>query len=277
MADLDTVRAWLERFARVVAANLGPRELVAWTEDIAPMLAIRFDARAFTFQSLENIAAESKYLPAYAEIVERLNQWTKDQPTPKQIANQTNTARLSPEDQVCITTWIKRRNNGDITNLANSLDMLRCHQPNAFAHLSANDQQCKQIANQRNWTTTDDARNDWADLTEISLTRKLIDIEKTSRNSPPIAAAQLALLKSAVAKYAPQLQHILPTQFSQPEQKTNSIAEQLHAFGINTPTVLTAAEQFQHSHGRKPGELTPEQLDAVNPLPNGRKRVRQPA
>ena len=270
MTSTNRIGTWLNDLAALTAGAAPLADAKAKVAALTAMLNDQFPPEAFTRTSLEAVASNCKFFPAYAELQKQLASWWKNNKPPQRALSGTS---LDPSDQACVTVWLKRRNSGEITNLANSLDMLRCHQPNAFDHLIATDQQCRHIANQRGWIShTDDARNDWTDLSEITLTRKLLDIEKTNRNSPAIAAAQLSLLRTTVAKYAPQLQHLLPIQFSQPDQSPRSIAEQLHAFGIITPTVLTAAEQFQHTHGRKPGELTPEQLDAINPLPNGRKR-----
>lgn len=76
------IRPWLARLVRVVAASISPQEAAAWVQDVEPLVATRFNASAFTFDSLESVAAQCKYLPTYAELVDALGAWQKANPPP---------------------------------------------------------------------------------------------------------------------------------------------------------------------------------------------------
>lgn len=260
MASNDLVAKWLMRLGRAVSAAIGDEQAQRWFETIAPMLAGRFPDGAFTLASLEHVAAACPYLPAYAKLVEHLGEWWRDNqpPAPAAIAGPPGTPRLSAEDRVHATVWLKRRDSGQITDIVTDLSAIRSYRPAAFDHLVATDSQCRAIAKRRGWLPTDSHQSDWQDLTELSLTRKLIDIETIPSDS--LRAAALALLRKAVATHAGHLAHLVPSHIASPDPPPRTLDEQLAEVGISRPQPMTPAEQFFATYGRMQGELSTEQL-----------------
>src|SRR5215467_384005 len=78
MADEALVRDWLGRLGRFTAAFMASDEAAIYVDDFAPMLASRFDNGAFCWDSLEHVAAESRHLPTYGELVPILTAWWRE-------------------------------------------------------------------------------------------------------------------------------------------------------------------------------------------------------
>ena len=72
MADLIVVQRWLLQLGRAVAIRASSDDADDFVETMAPMLAYRFPNEAFSFDAFEHVAAQSKFLPNYGELVERL-------------------------------------------------------------------------------------------------------------------------------------------------------------------------------------------------------------
>lgn len=79
MADHALVRRWLGQLGRLVSASMSPAEAADYLDAFTPMLAMRFDDGAFTPTSLEHIAAQCRYLPAYGELAPLLSAWRREQ------------------------------------------------------------------------------------------------------------------------------------------------------------------------------------------------------
>jgi hypothetical protein len=75
MADQVVVRRWLIDLGRLTAARSSHDEAADFIDTSTPMLAMRFPNEAFNSVSLEAVAAECKYLPAYGELVPLLSAW----------------------------------------------------------------------------------------------------------------------------------------------------------------------------------------------------------
>lgn len=87
--DAKTVRDWLKALGVLCADNQPERQASAKLAAYAPLLAIEFPAKAFTPASLRAIAAKCKFFPAYAELVELLGEWQREnQPARPAITDQ---------------------------------------------------------------------------------------------------------------------------------------------------------------------------------------------
>lgn len=83
----DMVASWLRRLGSLTAPNMPMDDARQRVEAYADMLRERYPASAFTRESLEAVAAGSKFFPSYGEVCERLTKFWKDnRPAPTQPA-----------------------------------------------------------------------------------------------------------------------------------------------------------------------------------------------
>jgi len=102
MADQVLVRRWLVDLSRLTAARLSHDEAVDFAQTFAPMLAMRFPNEAFNIVSLEAVAAECKYLPAYGELVPKLREWWRQhRPHPPALPPPPIRERDEPTEEEC--------------------------------------------------------------------------------------------------------------------------------------------------------------------------------
>lgn len=195
MASNDLVAKWLARLGRAVSATIPDEQAQRWFETIAPMLAGRFPDAAFTLTSLEAVAANCRYLPAYAELVEHLSAWWRDNRPPA----------------IAIT-----------------------HQPDATA----------------DWATEQRAAS-WRHITADEVRAKIRMLD-----GHPMRIDCGRLLAKALEINAPHLRPMLPPEF---------LAEAKHASATIHPIQPKSSSdaKFQATHGRKPGELTPNQINEL--------------
>jgi hypothetical protein len=71
-------RDWLKALGTLTVGNANAAEADARLNAYAPLLMSRFDAAAFTAESLEHVAGNCKFFPAYGELVEHLAAWWKE-------------------------------------------------------------------------------------------------------------------------------------------------------------------------------------------------------
>ena len=112
MADLAIVQRWLVRLGRLTAASVSEAGAIEFVELMAPLLAMRFPDEAFSVHSLEHVAAQSKFLPVYGEIVDRLHDWQRQQPRQPRRQLNDNVVDLKPEDRDWLGYWQQREAEG---------------------------------------------------------------------------------------------------------------------------------------------------------------------
>src|SRR6185436_16615613 len=105
MADEALARSWLRSLGRLTAATMTPQEAADWLDEIAPFLASRFPDEAFVSASLEHVAAESRYLPTYGEIVSLLRAFQERQPATIAIA--ARPGGLTPQEEAMAANWVR--------------------------------------------------------------------------------------------------------------------------------------------------------------------------
>jgi hypothetical protein len=80
----DMVAAWLRRLGSLTGSNMSLEDARQRVEAYADMLRGKYPASAFTRESLEAVAAESKFFPSYGEVCQRLTAlWTKPAAPPQ--------------------------------------------------------------------------------------------------------------------------------------------------------------------------------------------------
>lgn len=112
MADLAIVQRWLVRLGRLTAAASTEDDAGEFVELMAPLLAMRFPDETFTVRSLEHVAALSKFLPVYGEIVDRLHDWQRQQPRHFHRQLNDNVVDLKPESREWLAYWQQRQAEG---------------------------------------------------------------------------------------------------------------------------------------------------------------------
>lgn len=85
----------------------------------ATMLIESFPAAAFTAKSLEAVARQCKFFPAYAEVIQHLGAWWKEnRPTVLAIAGPDTEYVMQPSDWSWVRHWDNRKAAG-FANVAN--------------------------------------------------------------------------------------------------------------------------------------------------------------
>jgi hypothetical protein len=231
---------------------------------------------AFTDASVRAIAPTLKRSPSYAEVRVALQAYVRSLDNPDSDAVTDTT--LSAEDRIKVQIWRQHRADGfthigmpDVReSMAQSLSMQRRYFPAVFSYIIRTDAEAEHIARHRGWLDDNDPasidermQDDWGSITDVQVAFKLIELGKLHRSPGGMgrtrAAILLSLLRMALDKHAPQHSHLLPDRFEQDGQPLTR-EQQLDALGVPLP-----APRAYH--------MAPEQLDKINPLPNGRKRV----
>jgi hypothetical protein len=78
-ADLQIIAAWLTKLADLTVSSRDDRRAMGDKLALyATMLGRNFEVKAFTQRSLEAVALECKFWPAYGELAQHLAAWWKD-------------------------------------------------------------------------------------------------------------------------------------------------------------------------------------------------------
>ena len=232
---------------------------------------------AFTPQSREAAARNWEHFPSYKSLRKFLETWiAKNAPIDTKLLPPVENPDLSEDDRAYVRSWINLRAQRKANGMfAVGLDLLR-QKPAAFAHVCHTDAEAWEVARDRGWLPEAEQP---LNLTEASVTRTLIELEADASQDTALAAARvsigLSLLRKQVEERAPNLVHLLPDvikpaeRMSQPrnhsvDAQLNAINDQPSGSGYDAAReeIARAAVEFEAQHGRKPGELTPEQLSA---------------
>jgi len=94
----DTVRMWLFALGALCAGSVSEKEANARVNTYAPMLSRQFDQWAFCQRSLEAVARQCKFWPAYGELCEALSAWCRANRPPSVAPRLDGPADLSPAE-----------------------------------------------------------------------------------------------------------------------------------------------------------------------------------
>jgi len=96
----DTIRNWLKALGALTAGNLPASEVKGKLDAMVPMLAMEYQAEAFTPLSLAAVARECEFFPTYATLTKHLSAWWKEhRPPPSQRAIETERQGYLPPEQ----------------------------------------------------------------------------------------------------------------------------------------------------------------------------------
>jgi len=105
------------------------------------------------------------------------------------------------------------------------------------------------------------------DVSEIGITRRLIELEQLASESKlqaALASLGMKMLRINLEERAPERLHMIPDTIKPPTEKPRSVPEQIVALGQQgSPVPPSAREAFKASYGRYPGDLSPEHLKSV--------------
>jgi len=233
---------------------------------------------AFTPQSREAAARNWEHFPSYKSLRKFLETWiAKNAPIDTKLLPSIHDPNLTEEDQAHVRSWINLRANRKATGkFATGLDLLR-RWPTAFAYVCRTDADAEDVARQRGWLSETEQP---MDVSEVGIASNLIKLESiTSEGGTELGAALaslgLSILRKQVEARAPERLHMLPDiikprpRMSQPrshsvDAQINAVRDQPNGSGYDAAREEAAriTAEFEVKHGRKPGELSPEQLDA---------------
>jgi hypothetical protein len=221
-------------------------------------------AEAFTPQSREAATRHFEHFPAYKPLRAWLEKWWSAHKPTRPLLPPVNDPNLSDEDRSHVRSWINLRNGeGD---LGNRLSTFRDKWPRAFAYIVRTDDQAAAIAKGRGWIED----NAPIDVTERGIAGNLVKLEKLAGEGSvgaALASMGLSILRKNLSDRAPERSGLLPERMVAPSKEPyRTVAQQRAAMG-DPPTPPTISEQqeaaFVAEHGRRPGQMTPEQLATV--------------
>ena len=94
----DPVRKWLSALGTLCAVSVPEGEAVRRIDAYATMLASEFEPWAFNRRSLEAVARQSKFWPAYGELCDALSAWCRDNRQPSAAPRLAGPTDLSPAE-----------------------------------------------------------------------------------------------------------------------------------------------------------------------------------
>lgn len=94
----DPVRKWLSALGTLCATNAPEAEAARRVEAYATMLASEYQPWAFSRRSLEAVARQCKFWPAYGELCDLLSAWCRDNKPAQSVPLLTGPAELSPAE-----------------------------------------------------------------------------------------------------------------------------------------------------------------------------------
>jgi hypothetical protein len=94
----DPVRMWLSALGALCAGSVPEKEANARVDAYAPMLSRQFDRWAFCQRSLDAVARQCKFWPAYGELCEALSAWCRANRPPSTAPRLAGPDALSPAE-----------------------------------------------------------------------------------------------------------------------------------------------------------------------------------
>lgn len=143
-ADRAVIDKWLVMLATATASGgMALADLEAKVTLYGDFLASEFDAGAFTRRSLQDVAAQCKFFPAYGELVPLLRAWWRENRPPTPTLANPATAHLSADDRQWVAYWHRRQAEdfgASATHPATSrgtvLSLIRQQSPAAYAAIT---------------------------------------------------------------------------------------------------------------------------------------------
>lgn len=266
---LKLVTAWLADLANLTAGTAPLLDAKTKITAMAGLLADDFpNPGAFTKKSLHEIGRELTFFPAYAVLHKALSDWwSANKPAPPLLPG-SDDPDLSEMDRRHIKSWHNLRPEGDLTR---RLGTYRDKWPEAYRYIIRTDAEAEAISRRMGWVAADAP----IDVSEEAIGRNLIKLEQAIQPDNPssLAIARYALLalRKAVEVRAPHNLHLIPdtieavrkpTEPSPRQQDDEAFASAEAQKEKLVSAVNEAKAAFIAEHGRPPGALSREQLDA---------------
>jgi len=227
---------------------------------------------AFTTASGEGAARNWERFPSYKALRKFLEDWAdKHGAKDTKLLPPIDDPGLSDEDRAHVRSWINLRAERQKSGrFAQALSLMR-KWPAAFAYICRTDDEAHATAQQRGWLPE---TGDTVDVSEAGITERLIELESIAGGSlgAVLAPFGLSILRKNVAARAPERLHLLPDvvlpqrQPREPSERRQDAEAEASARAQREklqPEIDAASAAFEARTGRKPGQLSPEQLAAV--------------
>lgn len=174
---------------------------------------------------------------------------------------------LDEDARFYVSAFLKRRNAGEIKNIAHALDTLRGHKPEAFAHLTRTDDECREIAERKGWIDRAPI-----DVSEEGVRANVASIETqipyvTEPVGLAVLAMALSMLRTEVSRRAPELMWMVPVSLvdlrpRDVDGRRRTPDEQRAALGAVIAKAASSRLAAEHEArtGRVIGAVSPEYL-----------------
>jgi len=237
---------------------------------------------AFTPAACEGAARQWETFPSYKALRSFLENWAeKHKPAVLLLPVGEGDSSIDDEDRAWIRGWLRNESGdwgenktGTEANLRMRLQRLHRNRPQAARWLIQNNDHANRIARELRLSEVEEP----IDVSEAGIARNLIALERKAEEGKfgqAIASMLLAALRKNVAARAPERLHLLPDVISPQRQEREpsdrrhdaeaeaSARAQINALNVSKEDIDAAAAAFEQRTGRKPGQLSPEQLAAV--------------
>jgi len=156
-SHLHTVTGWIADLANLTAGNQPLADAKTKIAGMASVIAEAFpDPRTFSRRSLEEIAAQNTFFPAYGQLKAQLERWwNQNRPAAGPALTAPDENGLEAADRSMLVFWGEYTSGAKVlpegVTLTGWLSMCRAHRPKAFAQLVRTDPKAADIAVRKRW------------------------------------------------------------------------------------------------------------------------------
>jgi hypothetical protein len=241
------VATWLNDLAVLTAGNRPAEDLKVKVAALTGVVADAFpDPAVFTKASLYAISQQTTFLPSFAELHRLLTDWWQsNQPRMFFVPLELENASMSAEDRANVIVWLQHETAKDLSRreMTARLAVIRRYAPAGYRWVIANNLLAADIAVTHRWA---EAEHRWAPPSEEE---KAAVARLVRPYTAPVVSAS-----AAPRPQQGQGGAYGPAAGESPTDPANAASDAARA---------EAAARFEATHGRKPGALAPDVLDAM--------------
>lgn len=257
----NAARIWLSDFGTRCSATLKREEAEVRARDYAKGFS-DMAPEVFCDAAREAAAMAFDFFPSYAALRKFLVQWWDDnKPRPPALPGAEDPS-LTEEDRHHVASWQGRRNALQTEGtFAVVLSMYR-RWPAVFRYILRTDAAAMRIARWRRWADDPaDPKHGWDDA--VAIGRSVLEIMRPLADGSlhPHVRIELALLRAAVARHAPENLPLIPADPPAPERGA--------AFAVERSDIAVARRELDAAYAAHALRTTP----AVMPRPIDRETL----
>lgn len=287
-ASRATIRDWLRKIVGASKAVKSAREAEAWIKDVTPGFASEYPAEAFTEASRDAVVGAITTWANQGEVSRALATWWAANKPVRPPLPGADDSDLTREDRLALDVFLRRRSIGfqDIPldqhdeapsvgpfvhaeRLIVAIDLMRntARLSRVWRYLCRTDTEIAAIALRRGWQP-ERSEPGWTDERAIRNTVAQIVAPLSNGRAFQMAGAMIAAVRAAVEHHAPHHMGAIDEEIAKASRDGGLVdLEQRSGEPVTVedvvPYLQLVTADFERRHGRKPGQVTPEQLAAI--------------